>query len=369
MMDEVLKKRLLALGHLLVDQKRARIVVKAQQDKPGFWFGGGNMVDTADGGLLLCGRYRNAGDSTTGLGKGERGLELAIYSSRDGGSTFTKTASWSKQDLSRSQDEVVSIEGVALNRTASGLELFVSTEKRSLSYPAALAQYQKPGTGVWSIDLLTAADVQGLLKAPVEPLLASDQPEHLHVKDPVVHTLPDGGTVLVFCTHPFNWSSSNSAYCIRRAGQQAFEAPVFGFFRRGYTWDVAATRITEVLSIDGALAGVDGSIQLVFYDGAECLRPHDENPAAVKRPRGYSCEEIGGLACTKDNDLDHLERLSVLYPEFISPYGTGTSRYVDTLATAKGIYATWQQAQVDGSQPLVMNFVGWDEVRTTLGTA
>ncbi|MCK4514818.1 MAG: hypothetical protein KAU31_06140, partial [Spirochaetaceae bacterium] len=142
--------------------------------------------------------------------------------------------------------------------------------------------------------------------------------------------------------------------------------PQFSFFCRGFTWDVAATRITDILSLDGEMLGVDGSVQLVFYDGAECLRPHTENPAAVSRPRGYSCEEIGGLAFATNDQYDEMERLSALKPLFISPHGTGSSRYVHTLSTREGIYATWQQAQPDGSQPLVMNFVDSDTVRRIL---
>ena len=59
----------------------------------------------------------------------------------------------SKQDLSAHQ-EVVSIEGVSLlpSLQASGqFELYVSTEKK-ISYPKQLIHFQKPGTGVWSID-------------------------------------------------------------------------------------------------------------------------------------------------------------------------------------------------------------------------
>jgi hypothetical protein len=255
---------------------------------------------------------------------------------------------------------VLSIEGTALNQTPDGVELFVSTEKRTHSYPSDLAKFQKPGTGVWSIDRIAAADVAGLAEAPVEPLVSSDNPQHIHVKDPVVHTTDDGSTVLLFCTHPFCWSTSNSAYCIRAAGQESFGDPVFDFFPRGSTWDVAVSRITDVLSLPGSLLGTEDSVQLVFYDGAECIRSHSENAAAVRRPRGYSCEEIGGLAVTVNNDLRRLERVSSLHPLFISPWGTGSSRYVHTLVTEDGIYASWQQAQDDGSQPLVMNFLDWD---------
>jgi hypothetical protein len=365
-MDQQVKSRLSDLGRAIVDQQKARIIVKPYEEKSGFWFGGGNLVEDAEGAMHLVGRYRNAGDSTTGLGKGIRGLELAIYSSADRGRTWNKTVSFSKDRLSRKSGEVVSIEGAALNIHNGRYELFVSTEKNSISYPKELSSFQKPGTGVWSIDRMEAGTITGLGKAKVTPLVAGDSPEHLHVKDPVVHTAGDGSTMLVFCTHPFGWSSSNSAYCVRPAGASRFGKPDFTFFPRGNTWDVAVSRISDILTISRDVSGLDETFQLVFYDGAECIRYHEENPTAVKRPRGYSCEEIGGLAAAADDRLDRIERLSVLTPFFLSPWGTGSSRYVHTLAATEGIYATWQQSQADGSQPLVQNFVNWDRVKTIL---
>ena len=66
------------------------------------WFGGGNAVrDPHDGSLLLIGRYRDAGDSRTGLTQGTRGRELAIFRSltADNGRSFEKINSWDKSDL------------------------------------------------------------------------------------------------------------------------------------------------------------------------------------------------------------------------------------------------------------------------------
>jgi hypothetical protein len=101
---------------------------------------------------------------------------------------------------------------------------------------------------------------------------------------------------------------------------------------------------------------------LFFYDGGECVRDLDQHRSAVKRPRGYSCEELGGVACLENGDLHAVRRLSVIEPALVSPHGTGCSRYVDVLVTDEGYYVTWQQAQPDGSQPLVMNFVSMQAV-------
>ena len=89
---------LLNLLNALIDQDAARILVPPYAAEPGFWFGGGNVVQDADGIIWLSGRYRNYGDSRTGLEAGQRGLECAIFRSDDGGHSFHKTP---KLDQSR----------------------------------------------------------------------------------------------------------------------------------------------------------------------------------------------------------------------------------------------------------------------------
>ena len=115
----------------------------------------------------------------------------------------------------------------------------------------------------------------------------------------------------------------------------------------------------------GLLAGLP-PLSLYFYDGAECLRSLDENAKAVSRPRGYSCEELGGLAWGWDAEFPKMQRLSLDFPLFTSPHGTGCSRYVSTLKTQDGIMASWQQSQPDRSQPLVGNFLDRAAVESQL---
>jgi len=357
-MDDTQKAKLVRLSQALIDQEQARVIVPPLKPSSGFWFGGGNLTESPNGNLYLTGRYRTYGDSRTGLHVGERGVELAIFESTDRGQTFDKLLSWSKQALSPVGQPVLSIEGSALRLTEDGVELYVSSEKATVDYPDELRSFQKPGTGVWTIDRLQAASVPGLRAAAVEPLLACDDPRYLHVKDPVPYQTTSGDTCLVFCTHPFNWTSSNSAYALRRGSAVAFEPPVYDFYPRGFTWDVAISRITCLLRVPqvGAFADLP-PIVLAFYDGGECMRDLDEHAQAVHRPRGYSCEEIGGVAWGWEDDLSSLEQLSVTGPAFVSPHGTGCSRYVDVLQTKDGFYATWEQSQVDLSQPLVLNFL------------
>lgn len=367
-------KRLIRFAQALINQKKAEVLIPPKKPEEGFWFGGGNLAADSSGRIYLTGRYRNKGDSRTGLGAGERGAELVIFESAgksgddygDGGNNFTPLLRFNKRDLDMPGQPVLSIEGTSLHFTEDGVELFISTEKE-MSYPQNLKEFQKPGTGVWTIDYMRAPDVASLKDAELTPLFSSEDPEFLHVKDPVSFDLPDGDTGLIFCTHPYNWSCSNSALSLRKAGSDAFSEPDYRFFPRGNTWDVAMSRITGVLPVPQVgLFSSGPALSLVFYDGGECVRNLDEHKEAVKRPRGYSCEELGGLAVIENDDFSTIRRLSTVLPMFVSPQGTGCSRYAETLSTEEGIHAIWQQSQEDRSQPLVHNFLSREEVKKLL---
>jgi hypothetical protein len=352
----------------LINQEEAQVLVPPYQATAGYWFGGGNLVQDQAGAIWLSGRYRNHGDARTGLEAGERGLECAIFRSVDGGRSFSKLLSWSKADLSRPGREVLSIEGTALHQLSDGSwELFISSEK-AIGYPEPLASYQKSGPGVWTIDRLTGETIETLDAVTIASVIENqERPEYLHVKDPVVFDDEAGQTVLIFCSHPYNWSSSNTGLAVRPANQSQFQVQSWEMVARGPAWDVAATRVTNRLPIPklGRFAQSPAG-SLYFYDGAECLRPLEENRQAHKRPRGYSCEELGGVLFGWDEFFPQVDRLSQLAPLFISPWGTGCSRYVDTLLTEAGILAVWQQSQADQSQPLVGRFLPMNQVEQIL---
>lgn len=360
-------RALRALLAELIDQRSARVIVRPHRAADGFWFGGGNLIEDAQGTLWLSGRYRDHGDSRTGLDAGLRGLECAVFASRDKGGTFEKVTSWTKGELSGS-GTVLSIEGTDLHRRRDGgVELFVSLEK-DVRYPAAVGAYQKPGTGVWSIDRLHAGEVAELHPASQEPVIVNaDRPESLHVKDPVTLADEGGTTRLVFCSHPVSWASSNSGLALRAPGADAFRVSTWEIVPRGAIWDVAVTRITDQLRVPAlGLFTSEPATSIYFYDGAECMRSLEENPKAASRPRGYSCEELGGALMGRDAQFPVMERISRVRPLFVSPHGTGSSRYVSTLVTDDGIYATWQQSQPDRSQPLVMRFLPMERVAELL---
>ncbi len=125
--DPALVARLRAFAHALVDPAHARVAIPAERPEKGFWFGGGKMAQDAAGRLWLTGRYRSAAVTPEG-------------------------------------EPALSIEGSALRFVPGGVELYVSSEKR-LPYPAAVAEYRKPGTGVWTIERLRAPSVAQLAGA------------------------------------------------------------------------------------------------------------------------------------------------------------------------------------------------------------
>lgn len=352
----------------LVDQEAAKIIVEPQDRSTGFWFGGGDVSKGPDGALYAIGRYRNYGDSRTGVGAGARGLELAIFRAETIAGPWEKVVSWNKADLKFGETEVVSIEGSSLLFGEDGVELFVSTEM-DMSYPADIADFQKPGAGVWIINRLEAVEIAGLKDAPIEGLFSGRDNAHLHVKDPAAFRLPNGDTGLIYCNHPYTWSATNPSLAMRKAGSSEFEHVSDEWLARGPVWDIAVTRVTDRMPVPKlgkfAEAGAPEAA-LYFYCGAEGLRQLDDHAKAVTRPRGWSCEEIGGCAFGFQSDFPKIGRLSIDGPFYTSPHGTGCSRYVSTLVLDDGIFTTWQQSQPDLSQPLVGHFTPMERVEQLL---
>ena len=357
-MQTALRKALIRIGQLLIDQDRAEILVEPRAREEGFWFGGGNICRDSAGDLWLVGRYRNGGDSRVGIEAGPRGAELALLRSTDGGETFQMEFSFLKDDLAPEGETVLSIEGASLVANDKGAKLFVSSEKK-MGYPEAVAGHQKPGTGTWSIDVISASDISSLRAAKVHPAIGSEEPCFLHLKDPVVFELGHRPT-MIYCSHPFSWASSNTGYAVNDGAR--WEDCARSILMRGPAWDVAMCRVTARLALPAVgMLSARPAMSLYFYDGGECIHDH-----GGEVPRGYSCEEIGGLAAGCDEEFPHLERLSQTAPLFVSPHGTGCSRYASIFEDEEHYLATWQQSQPDKSQPLVVNRVGKEEVRQLL---
>lgn len=363
-MNKKIEERLVELGRALIDQKRARVIVEPNKREKGFWFGGGKLLKDKKGNLVVSGRYRNAGDSRYGVSAGERGLELAVFVSGDNGASFKKILSWGKKDLKCEEKEVVSIEGSSLYFEDNRIRMFVSTEK-NVSYPSGFEKYQKPETGVWEIDVFEGATLESLDVSGIKTVLSSGDPEKLHIKDPAVFDM-NGKTWMLYCKHPFSWSCSYTGLA-RLKNNSAPEVVSEDILSRGYTWDIAVSRLTCRLPVPkaGIFAGLP-PVSLYFYDGAECVREHPQSEKGVKRPRGYSCEEIGGLAWGFDEKFPEIFRLSRHFPLFYSDEGTGCSRYLSAIWDGKNLAACWQKSMADLSQPLVFHSLNKEEITEVL---
>ncbi|HOK56612.1 MAG TPA: exo-alpha-sialidase [bacterium] len=361
-LEKKLEEKLVKLGQIIVNQEKARIIVEPYRNEKGYWFGGGKIRKDIEGRIVLTGRYRNSGDSRYGIKMGERGLELAIFISEDKGKTFKKLKSFSKKELKVGKKEVLSIEGSSIY-FGDKVEVYVSTEKKR-NYPEGFEIYQKEGTGIWEIDVFEGNTIEDLNPENIRNVLISENPENLHVKDPFVFDL-NKKTYMIFCQHPFSWTCSYSGLAVKE--NDIFKIISKDILPKGYTWDIAVTRITERLPVPkiGIFKDIP-DISLYFYDGAECIREHPQSEKGVKRPRGYSCEEIGGLAYGFDYEFPKIYRLSLNFPLFISPFGTGCNRYVSAFFDGEKIYAIWQRSMPDFSQPLVMNTVDIEEIERIL---
>ena len=333
--------------------KRGRRLVEPTKDRDGFWFGGGNSVrDPSDGSLWLIGRYRDAGDSRTGLTTGPRGRALAIFRSTDNGRSFAEMRTWDKSDL-YCGSAVLSIEGSALRLNKRRVQVLVSTEKVRL-YPRPVAAFQKPGTGVWSIDAFAATSIDQPRPAGVDCPTADERRSSLSAPQRPPTSQPEKADTPCCSIAPIPILGLPALSGRAVLAADSGESHGHDFFPRGPTWDVAALRITCRLPVSkvGAFACLP-SLSLYFYDGAESMHPLKTHAKGVVRPRGYSCEELGGLAYGFDRQFPRLHRLSHLQPLFVSPEGTGCSRYVSVLTEADGgLFATWQRSTQTRSQPL-----------------
>ena len=380
-MNAALEAQLVRLATALVDVsgEQSRVAVVPSDDRRGFWFGGGGLArDPTSGRLVLVGRYRDGGDSRTGTAAGTRGKQLVLFALDEERMTFERVVAWDKRALDMDgRGRVLSIEGADVMFLADGqVRLLVSTE-REQPYPEAVAEYQKKGTGVWQLDVieseslaeLDAAVMRG--KPAPRPLLRSTVADRLHVKDPFFlgPGLP-GGMNVGFCSHPFCWTTAASC-CVGLdlAASRVIEAPRFDVLPRGRCWDVASVRWTSRLRVPriGAFASLP-PMSLYFYDGCECVREHEQSDRGVERPRGHSCEELGGLAYGVDADFPAVTSLTPLFPLFVSPLGTGSTRYVHAMADEPSgdLMAVWQQSNANRAQPLMFRRLPADQVAALL---
>ena len=353
-----------ALVSELIDQRSAHVIVRPNRAADGYWFGGGNLLQDAGGTLWLVGRYRDAGDSRTGLGAGERGLACALFASADGGASFEPVRSWSKAELS-AHGTVLSIEGTDLRRRAGGgVELFVSLEK-DVPYPDAYAAYQKPGTGVWSIDRMTATRRHRSTWQHRRRCCGRGgrSPSTSRTPSPSRPRRGHGAAVLLA-----SGLVGLQQHRRRRARGSAttFELASWEAVARGAIWTSPSR------------ASPTGSR---CRESACCVRAADERLLLRRRgvhapaggePAGRETAARLLLRGARRRDVGPGRRLP---GDGTAVDGRAALRVADRnrqqslrehLLTKEFLYATWQQSQADRSQPLVMNALPMERVEAIL---
>lgn len=249
------------------------VLIAPTMDADGYWFGAGNAaVRPTDGRVFLIGRYRDGGDSTTALAKvrseipfqlssilrqGTRGRELALFDITDP-SRPAKVRSWSKSDLGRG-GSVLSIEGSAIAFESDGAVIVAVGTEKEAEYPDAVRDFRKPGTGVWSIDAFYAPSVDALdPRTSLVRLIDSDDPEHLHVKDPSLVKRADGDYDIYFCIHSFSWTEG----ALHLARKVAYFGSKVTLDAPAYHWTPLQARSSPSTShFPSSLAAPHGTLQ------------------------------------------------------------------------------------------------------------
>jgi hypothetical protein len=100
-------------------------------------------------------------------------------------------------------------------------------------------------------------------------IVKSNDPNALHLKDPVAFRINPNRTELVFCNHSFSWSSSHSGLSQKVDIDNEYTFVDHNILSCGNSWDVACSRITERLAVPkvGEFSHLP-SLSLYFYDGA-----------------------------------------------------------------------------------------------------
>ena len=391
-----MEKYLVELSKEFVNQQKCKVIVAPNEDLTGFWFGAGNIVEVNEEvegikqqTLYLSGRYRNFGDSRKGLELGQRGISVALFSSTDKGTTWKLAKEWNKHELSQHlSQKILSIEGNCLyfNESTKKWEFYISSEKEK-EYPQEISEYRKPGTGIWSIDVIQSdtSSILTLNPSSIREVISTSSEDILHVKDPFVYSYFRSSdqkriTKMIFCTHPFNWSSSNCALAVRENEEDVFNYHIENdqFVGRGKCWDVSVCRITSKFDVPPLLIHQiksqinqqekldkedeekEEKYSFYYYDGAECVRELEQNKVGIIRSRGHSCEELGGLFIQKNDG--ELKRISLKFPMFISPFGSGCCRYISSYALSEGVITIWQQSQNSFAQSLVATYYSFDDL-------
>jgi hypothetical protein len=289
------------------DPEAGETVLMPESEGRGYWVGAPSLVvDDARQRVLLSYRRRRPRDGSSD----ERGYLAAIAESTDGGRSFTDVWRLTKHEVGTS-----SLERFCLRPTRGQWLLYTSWE-------------DPPSSGRWRIDLLRAATPEDFSLSTAVPVLAPDQVGVDAVKDPYV-VERDGEVLMYVSTFLTPDGPAPTSLATSTDGTHfAWQGKVLGV---GAGWDAYQARISSLVPF--------GAGFVAYYDGARS--PADDT------------EEHCGLAVS--TDLRSWRRVTTGGPALVSPYATGSLRYVEPLQLAASSWVYYEYTRPDGSHELRRN--------------
>ncbi len=309
----------------LFDPKDGNTIIEPPGKGPGHWAGAPNVYfDSTERKFYLSYRLRKPHP--------QRGSESRIAESTDG-LKFTDIWSVRKEDL-----ETSSMERSALVVTSNGeYRLYIS--------------YVDPANNKWRIDMMEADSPEHFDISKRKSILNADSLQVEGVKDPHFLIL-DGVYYMFFSYAPKLQSVSPEQIAHLHTTGDIFntgkvksvtglatsqDGISFRWLRDvsllGTGWDSHTARVTCVLPARSGFT--------IFYDGAS------------DGERNY--EEFTGIATS--SDLLHYKRISLERPVLVSPFGTGSLRYIHAINVSDDFYFYYECSLPDGSHDLRLNIV------------
>ena len=292
------------------DPEAGETVLLPEAAGRGYWVGAPSIVNDGDGGrVLLSYRRRRPRDGSPD----ERGHTAAIAESTDGGRSFTDIWSLTKQEVGTS-----SLERFCLRAGDREWLLYTSWE-------------DPPSSGRWRIDVLRAATPEQLSLSSAVPVLLPGDVGVDAVKDPYVVRYQGEAFMYVSTFLTPHGPAPTSLATSPDGVHFSWQGQVLGVGRQ---WDAYQARLSSLVAVEGGF--------LAYYDGA--ATPADDT------------EEHCGLAVS--SDLRAWRPVTTDGPALVSPYATGSLRYVEAVSIGGSPFVYYEYTRPDGSHELRRNAFG-----------
>jgi hypothetical protein len=299
------------------DPTAGALVMEPERHENGYWVGCPTILHDGDQVWMTYRRRRPRG------AEAERGWRCAVARSRDG-IYFEDVWHVHKDEL-----KTTSMERFCLfRRTTGGYQLFLS--------------YVDPQDNRWRIDVLDADEPGAFDIRRIAPVLSAASTGTEGVKDPYV--LQIGPVTYLFASYAEArqgvGSEAHATADIYNVGATthptglatSLDGTTFTWqgsvLAAGEGWDRYQARLSSIVPVLGGYVG--------FYDGSSS---HEEN-----------YEERCGIAVS--GDLWTWRRLSAEKPWVVSPYASGSVRYVDAMILNGEWWIYYEMTRPDGAHEL-----------------